>query len=119
MFGPQRERFIKISGPAFERLQRQTGDEIEAHVIESGFAQETNRLPHIIRRVRAAQTAQLTVVKSLRAETRAIDAEAFVFTKRCERQRARIHLHRRSEERRVGKECRSRWSPYHSIKKTT
>src|SRR6266581_8311702 len=23
----------------------------------------------------------------------------------------------RSEERRVGKECRSRWSPYHSIKK--
>src|SRR3712207_7368444 len=24
--------------------------------------------------------------------------------------------HRRSEERRVGKECRSRWSPYHSKK---
>ena len=22
-------------------------------------------------------------------------------------------FHRRSEERRVGKECRSRWSPYH------
>src|SRR5207247_4339116 len=25
----------------------------------------------------------------------------------------------RSEERRVGKECRSGWSPYHSIKKVT
>src|SRR5437016_14596864 len=25
--------------------------------------------------------------------------------------------HRRSEERRVGKECRSRWSPYHEKKK--
>src|SRR5688500_20195687 len=25
----------------------------------------------------------------------------------------------RSEERRVGKECRSRWSPYHSKKKNT
>src|SRR5262252_10120311 len=25
----------------------------------------------------------------------------------------------RSEERRVGKECRSRWSPYHSKKKQT
>src|SRR6266542_6707453 len=25
----------------------------------------------------------------------------------------------RSEERRVGKECRSRWSPYHKKKKTT
>ena len=24
-----------------------------------------------------------------------------------------IHAYRRSEERRVGKECRSRWSPYH------
>ena len=24
-----------------------------------------------------------------------------------------IKTHRRSEERRVGKECRSRWSPYH------
>ena len=23
------------------------------------------------------------------------------------------NIHRRSEERRVGKECRSRWSPYH------
>ena len=26
---------------------------------------------------------------------------------------ARCGIHRRSEERRVGKECRSRWSPYH------
>src|SRR5690348_18391803 len=26
-------------------------------------------------------------------------------------------LERRSEERRVGKECRSRWAPYHEIKK--
>ena len=24
-----------------------------------------------------------------------------------------VHYVRRSEERRVGKECRSRWSPYH------
>ena len=24
-----------------------------------------------------------------------------------------LDVHRRSEERRVGKECRSRWSPYH------
>ena len=27
--------------------------------------------------------------------------------------RGRMPVHRRSEERRVGKECRSRWSPYH------
>ena len=24
-----------------------------------------------------------------------------------------LHIRTRSEERRVGKECRSRWSPYH------
>src|SRR4029434_11333312 len=29
------------------------------------------------------------------------------------------HTLSRSEERRVGKECRSRWSPYHSKKKTS
>ena len=25
----------------------------------------------------------------------------------------KVYLYSRSEERRVGKECRSRWSPYH------
>src|SRR5690349_23641376 len=31
---------------------------------------------------------------------------------RCGWRQPRV-VHRRSEERRVGKECRSRWSPYH------
>src|SRR5438876_12030649 len=30
---------------------------------------------------------------------------------------SRFHYFDRSEERRVGKECRSRWSPYHKKKK--
>src|SRR6476660_10437771 len=34
------------------------------------------------------------------------------------RWRRRSSPQTRSEERRVGKECRSRWSPYHSKKKT-
>src|SRR6516162_11462292 len=33
-------------------------------------------------------------------------------TKSC----SRPYAHERSEERRVGKECRSRWSPYHKKK---
>ena len=28
-------------------------------------------------------------------------------------QKAKAYMDKRSEERRVGKECRSRWSPYH------
>ena len=39
-------------------------------------------------------------------------AEGMSFPKARERAVAEF-LHRRSEERRVGKECRSRWSPYH------
>ena len=30
-----------------------------------------------------------------------------------QKHRKEVDLARRSEERRVGKECRSRWSPYH------
>ena len=38
---------------------------------------------------------------------------AFVFYEREEGPYAENGLEARSEERRVGKECRSRWSPYH------
>ena len=36
-----------------------------------------------------------------------------VYTRRFQAPRRLIILGCRSEERRVGKECRSRWSPYH------
>ena len=35
------------------------------------------------------------------------------FPRRVDTARERIGGRPRSEERRVGKECRSRWSPYH------
>ena len=34
-------------------------------------------------------------------------------SKKCNRLRYKLETKWRSEERRVGKECRSRWSPYH------
>ena len=41
-------------------------------------------------------------------------ASMMVFAKRVAGQiRTKTDCKRRSEERRVGKECRSRWSPYH------
>src|SRR3712207_5094136 len=43
-----------------------------------------------------------------RAEARVKEYEAAI--ERCRQERDAL---RRSEERRVGKECRSRWSPYH------
>src|SRR5438876_1300508 len=36
---------------------------------------------------------------------------------KCDIENSRYPTHLRSEERRVGKECRSRWSLYHSKKK--
>src|SRR5260370_20174694 len=43
------------------------------------------------------------VVLDLRYEARDIDQNIT----------SQAHIDKRSEERRVGKECRSRWSPYH------
>src|SRR2546422_10885397 len=58
---------------------------------------------------------------SLCPNIRKIASEGFVFEEdHCERIashnaafRELLTGHERSEERRVGKECRSRWSPYH------
>src|SRR2546425_7228841 len=47
-------------------------------------------------------------------EVRALDYLLKPFNKaRFAQALNRFHQRRRSEERRVGKECRSRWSPYH------
>ena len=49
-------------------------------------------------------------------QTRAAGADSFVYKNVSTTELLsviRSTMHRRSEERRVGKECRSRWSPYH------
>ena len=52
-------------------------------------------------------TAVIDAVKLRRNQLHTADAHKFKFMDRVSFQG------RRSEERRVGKECRSRWSPYH------
>ena len=37
----------------------------------------------------------------------------YIYTSASNTPKANFHAKDRSEERRVGKECRSRWSPYH------
>src|SRR5499433_1382837 len=49
---------------------------------------------------------------SLKRETRFLELEDAVW-KLIEEESERLGMVTRSEERRVGKECRSRWSPYH------
>src|SRR3712207_8383749 len=57
-------------------------------------------LPALLERARVQQEAQVEILESL---------EVFPSTLPTRRESA----YARSEERRVGKECRSRWSPYH------
>src|SRR2546430_15436429 len=47
----------------------------------------------------------LHMLRNLLIDLRTMNEDAFIATMR--------DFYRRSEERRVGKECRSRWSPYH------
>ena len=42
-----------------------------------------------------------------------VQVQSRVFTAKCSEPQVGISNGMRSEERRVGKECRSRWSPYH------
>src|SRR5256884_9023969 len=62
------------------------------------------------------------IVKAAKGCQLIVNASASVFNEIVLRAALRLrahyvdlssHLKRRSEERRVGKECRSRWSPYH------
>ena len=53
-----------------------------------------------VNQIRQNATQVLSILKSGDANTARHKAEAYAITTR-------------SEERRVGKECRSRWSPYH------
>ena len=61
-----------------------------------------------------ATASALSLGASLLTPVAAIAEEAGVCQQPgLEIQSGTLNWHRRSEERRVGKECRSRWSPYH------
>jgi len=84
---------VALSGKQFARLRERVTAPLEGDVLEVGFGSGRN-VPYYgpgVRKVLAVDPA-LT--------GRKIAAK-------------RVAASRRSEERRVGKECRSRWSPYH------
>ena len=58
---------------------------------------------------RAAVYCRLSKDDDLQGESASIANQRDMLEKYCEKQGWEV----RSEERRVGKECRSRWSPYH------
>ena len=74
-------------------------------------------LPHLIASGSASrERSALVNISSLFGLVPMPGQSAYVAAKYAVRgftESVRIEMRRRSEERRVGKECRSRWSPYH------
>ena len=71
--------------------------------------------------VRGGRVSGVTEQQIIKLEQKAIEQkqEASRKAEALAKTRTQQALRGRSEERRVRKECRSRWSPYHSKKKTT
>src|SRR3712207_1578142 len=94
-----------------EVIRRYFGDEI-AHLADG-----LTKLAHISNQSREEQQAE-NVRKMLLAMVDDVRVVLVKLADRLHNMRTLQHLkpekrRRRSEERRVGKECRSRWSPYH------
>src|SRR5256885_6279366 len=79
-----------------------------------GFAAETDHVAENARKKLSAKNADLIVANDVIAEGAGFDHDTNIVTlfSRDGRDLALPKMSR-SEERRVGKECRSRWSPYH------
>src|SRR6201988_566728 len=89
MFGTRIECLRDISLPAIERLPRQTGDLIKAHVLETHATKIGEGFQRVCGRVRAAEFSKLRVVESLCPKARPVDTQTpkrtqflFVYTAR-------------------------------------
>ena len=94
MLGSQRERFAQVALPILECLAGQARDQIEVDIFKSCFAQVLKSLANIIRSVGAAKLAQLSIIKCLRAKTRAVDAQMVKSLKPARIQLAWVDLDR-------------------------
>ena len=79
---------------------------------ETNFEIEQGELTVIVGPSGAGKTTALNILGGM---DRATSGEVIIDNKKITslKEKELIEYRRRSEERRVGKECRSRWSPYH------
>ena len=99
------ERYSIIAGERRFRAARRAG---------------LNEVPVIVREMDEQQVLEVSLIENLQRENlNALEEAAAIRTLMDEHDLTqdevakRLGKSRRSEERRVGKECRSRWSPYH------
>ena len=78
-----------------------------------GFEEESNKMAACIGNRQLMLLANHGILTTGQTVAQAFD-DLYYFEKACETYITALSTHKeRSEERRVGKECRSRWSPYH------
>ena len=76
--------------------------------------EESDELRRELRRARAAEWSRDADLEELLRRLAGAEAKLSGFSEAQVRYiYIYIYIYTRSEERRVGKECRSRWSPYH------
>ena len=101
---PQKQLSLAIGkdGQNARLAARLTGWKIDIKSHEEAMEEAGGELPELIRDVsQVVEESPASSVDSIKQEpSEQVDKEA-------------VHEKPRSEERRVGKECRSRWSPYH------
>jgi len=111
-------RFFARTGDELDKMSQRTGISVES-LSQLGFAAEQtgSDLATLVKGTRAMQRATFDLSRGLKTQ---IDAFGVLGLKykdlrdlSPEEQFKLIADRLRSEERRVGKECRSRWSPYH------
>src|SRR5260370_39181320 len=67
----------------------------------------------VLFRFEVCDSAKVPRASERTSHVRTVDVFAQIHQRQEGAQDSRLQVVRRSEERRVGKECRSRWSPYH------
>ena len=109
------EKFVKSRGPGGQNVNKTstcvylkhipTGIEIKCQKERS---QSLNR--YLARKLLVEKIENIVLGRLSQQQQR---IEKIRRQKRKRSKRAKLKMLERSEERRVGKECRSRWSPYH------
>src|SRR3712207_9213705 len=95
----------------YTTLFRSIGDQVGEAAVRAGYGPtiRADAVKKLVDSVITFQERSLEIVTEMRQLSTKNSAEIRDAVEEGKRRIARL----RSEERRVGKECRSRWSPYH------
>src|SRR5256885_16362585 len=101
-------------GEVYRAVDTDLGREVAIKVLPPDFSRDSDRINRFRQEAQALARLNHPNILSV-LDVGSHDGTLFVVGELLEGEtvRDRLNAGNRSEERRVGKECRSRWSPYH------